>query len=429
MRPDIGAFLIAVFFISGASLSAFNIGWKIIPIGFIVAAAVYIVGRKSINIILSFAAILFVIFTAGSFYFHLRHSNPYFSSGSLVSGQAVISSFPERRTGYQRFSAILAAPLKGSVDFMAPLYPSFRYGDLLEFSGKVEYGNSGKPIIAFPTIGRIKSGEGNFIVSRLFGIRERMTDIIMMSLPPSSSALAAGILLGDQSGFSKEMWDSFRDTGTTHIVALSGFNIAVIASVAGAAASVFSHRAKFLFPATVIVLFVVMAGGEASAVRAAIMGTVILFGRDIGRPASMRNVIAFAAIIMVIWDPGVVVFDIGFELSFMAVIGIIYLAPLVRKVFGSGENKLNSFSNIVIDTASAQAVVTPLLLMRFGFVSWYSLPVNLLVVGTVPLAMALSFAVAISGLFSKSLCLIAAIPADIVLQYELKTISIFTDIF
>jgi len=429
MRPDIGAFLIAVFFVLGASFSSLHSGPMIIMIGLFAASVVFVFGRKKMDIGRLFSVILFLCFIAGSMYFHIRSSDDRLPAGGVVSGRATISDFPERRDSYQRFTVRSFSHPKEKFDVIVPLYPSFRYGDVVDLSGKVEYGKSGRSVIAFPVIDIVGKGGGSSVMGSLFDIREKMTGSLMKALPPSSSALAAGILLGDQSGFSAEMWDDFRETGTTHIVALSGFNIAVIASISAAIVSVFSRRLKFIIPVIIVILFVAMAGGEASAVRAAIMGTVLLFGKDVGRRPCMRNVIMLSALIMVLWDPGVVISDIGFELSFLAVIGIIYLAPIIKKIFRSDEEGVNSMKNIMIDTASAQIAVTPILLSRFGFVSWYSLPVNLLVTGTVPLAMALSFGAAITGLLSGDISRIVAVPADMVLQYELKTIDIFAGIF
>ncbi|MDD5098849.1 MAG: ComEC/Rec2 family competence protein, partial [Candidatus Colwellbacteria bacterium] len=193
--------------------------------------------------------------------------------------------------------------------------------------------------------------------------------------------------------------------------------------------AVFSHWVKFFCVPAVIVLFVLLSGGESSAVRAAIMGIILLIGKGIGRPANMRNIIAFAALGMILWNPAIIVSDIGFILSFAAVLGIIYITPAIKRLVKADEEKMGPILRCAIESTSAQIAVTPVILYFFGSVSPVSLPVNLLIVGTVPFATAFSFLAAFLGVISGNVSAIAAIPANAILQYEIKIIDIFASVF
>lgn len=422
MRVDLKAFLIFVFFIIGASVSSVLSSFSLFGSGILISSAVLVFGRR-IGATLLFAFVLLGVFLLGSFYFNLRET--FSSPASYDKSRAVITSFPERRESAQRFE--VKTEEGGRVLISTRLYPSFRYGDMVVFSGDSARGTDGKDRVFFPDISLDSRGHGNKINSLLFSFREKLVGNLKYALPPSSSALAAGILFGDQSGFTPEMWESFRETGTTHIVALSGFNIGVIALCVSWLFCLISRKAGIIASGIAVTLFVIMAGAGASAVRAAIMGMIIVLGRGMGRGPSMRNIIAFAALVMVIADPGVVVFDIGFELSFAAVLGIIYLAPAIGQLFRWERG--NELRDICVDTASAEIAVMPIILLRFGEMSWYSFFTNIAVVFTVPLAMGLGFIVAVIGDCLGPLSVSVAVLADIILQYELKTIDIFAGIF
>ena len=121
-------------------------------------------------------------------------------------------------------------------------------------------------------------------------------------------------------------------SGTTHLVALSGQNITIIVIAISSFFGFFARRKSvFWLTLLIIIFFVLMTGAEASVVRAAVMGGIILLAKQIGRVHSIRNAIAAAAFIMILYNPKIFRFDVGFQLSFMALLGIVYLSPAIRK--------------------------------------------------------------------------------------------------
>ncbi len=216
-------------------------------------------------------------------------------------------------------------------------------------------------------------------------------------------------------------------SGTTHLVALSGYNITIIAWAAmGIFGALFRRRAAFFLTILFIIGFVLMAGAESSVVRAAIMGILALLAKEIGRIFDFRNAIIFAALIMVLFNPKVLVYDVGFQLSFLALLGIVYLRPVIQKISKmKDEPGFLSWRDNLLTTASAQFAVAPLLIINFGVFSPTSLLANIIILETVPVAMALGFFVAAASFLSYYFSLVLSWLAFVLLRFEILVIQFF----
>ena len=172
-----------------------------------------------------------------------------------------------------------------------------------------------------------------------------------------------------------------------------------------------------------------MTGAEASVVRAAVMGGIILLAKQIGRVHSIRNAIAAAAFIMILYNPKILRFDLGFQLSFMALLGIVYLSPAIRKFLKMKEEDgfLNWRENF-LTTTSAQLAVLPLILINFDNFSLLSLPANILILEAIPLTMILGFILGIIGFIALPLAIIFSWFVNLFLIYELGIIDVFSKI-
>ncbi|TSD01400.1 MAG: competence protein ComEC, partial [Parcubacteria group bacterium Athens0714_26] len=248
-------------------------------------------------------------------------------------------------------------------------------------------------------------------------------------LPSEKAAFLSGLTLGEREDFSKEFKNKMSLSGTTHLVALSGYNISIIVVVIMAVLGGYLPAAiSFYLTALVIVLFVLMTGAEASVVRAAVMGIIMLLGRHIGREYSLRNAIVVAAFLMILFNPKILVFDLGFQLSFAALLGIIYLSPVIKKIFKISQPGVLSWKENAATTLSAQFAVAPLLLINFGFFSLSSFFANILILPFVPLAMGLGFVMGGVGFVSYFLAKIIGLVLNIFLSYMLWIIDIFSKI-
>ncbi len=235
------------------------------------------------------------------------------------------------------------------------------------------------------------------------------------------SSLMAGLLYGARAGFSQEINDSFNRAGITHIVAISGYNINVVASVMMSVLLLAGLNRKRAFWLAVfgIIIFVLFTGASASVVRAGIMGIIVLLATQLGRLSRIGNILVFTAAIMLLFNPFVLIWDAGFQLSFLSTIGLIYLSPILIGYFNL-EDKNIFIKNLIenfITTISAIIITLPLILFQFGRLSVIAPLANLLIVWIVPYLMLFGFAALILSVFIYPFGQLVAWVANLGLKY------------
>lgn len=236
------------------------------------------------------------------------------------------------------------------------------------------------------------------IYKNIFSVKNKFENSINLSLPEPNASFINGILLGSRQNLPQNLKDAFSKTGTTHILAISGYNIMIISeTVLLGLIWFFKRRTAFWISVGVIILFVILTGSSASVVRAAVMGLLLSFAQGYGRLYDQKNSIILAGGAMIWLNPFVLVFDIGFQLSFAAVLGIIYLYPWIdHKLYKIP--KLGGLKELILMTFSAQASVAPLLIYYFGGLSLISLPANILILSFLPYAMLSGFIAGLAGM-------------------------------
>ncbi|MDD5652321.1 MAG: ComEC/Rec2 family competence protein, partial [Candidatus Moranbacteria bacterium] len=175
----------------------------------------------------------------------------------------------------------------------------------------------------------------NNIYSFVLELKKKMEKNVDRAIPAPQSALAKGLLFGGDEGLSKDLQESFSKTGMTHIVAVSGYNVTIIAEylmLSGIFLGMWRKQA-FYFALFGIFLFVAMIGFPSSAIRAGLMGSLLLWAMKNGRLANIDNAILLAGAIMLWINPLSLRWDIGFQLSFLATFGIVKMAPLWGRYF------------------------------------------------------------------------------------------------
>lgn len=335
----------------------------------------------------------------------------------------------------QRVTMALDEPRKGKIAITARQYPRMEYGDAIEVQGMVERPDVRNrnylmkdaifATMQFPEVYVIAKGEGNPILTWLRDVRNQAVSVYKRALPAKEAALLAGITLGERAEFDPEFKERMANSGTTHLVALSGYNISVVAeAILLVCMGMMRRRAAFAATCLVIMGFVLMAGAEASIVRAAIMGGIVLLARYIGRAHSMRNAIAISACAMVLWNPNVLRYDLGFQLSFLALIGIVYCKPYIDHVIKRKKESLLDWQENLSGTIAAQVMVLPVLLHAVGSFSLTALVSNVLVLAFVPVTMGFGFGIAAVGYIAQPLATIPAWIASLLLRYEIGVIEV-----
>lgn len=320
----------------------------------------------------------------------------------------------------------------------APKYPEYKYGDKLRINCQLSaVENKGtefdyKMFLAKDGVfydcekeklELVSKGGGNFIYRNILKVRDFFQEKIQKLLPQPEASLASGLLFGGSEGLSQKVKDDFSKTGMTHIVAVSGYNVTIIAQylIMFAVAIGLWRKQATLFAMVGIALFVLMVGLPASAVRAGVMGSVILWAMRNGRLSQSFNAIVFAAAIMLFLNPLLLRYDIGFQLSFLATIGIISFSPLWKNILKDHDPL--GLLEIILMSLSAQLFVLPIIAYNFKQISVVSLLANLLVLPVIPLSMLLVFIVCLV-IFLEPLAIFASWFAFLPLLYEIKIIEI-----
>ena len=228
------------------------------------------------------------------------------------------------------------------------------------------------------------------LMTHLILLRERLEAQINRVFPEPQAALLAGLLTGTRRGLPEEMQTAFQRTGLTHIIAISGYNITIILSIIGSLLFFLPLRWRLLPSILAIVCFTLFVGASPSVVRAAIMGMLGLLALHTGRLKDMRLVILWAAFFMLMWNPKQLWYDAGFQLSFLAVIGLTECGALLEQWL-RGVPETCGIRESLAMTIAAQLFAVPVVVWHFGSLSLIAPLANILVAPLVPLAMLFGF--------------------------------------
>ena len=334
-------------------------------------------------------------------------------------------------------------PVEGLVLIQTGRYPIIGYGTALRVTGDpvapAALGSDSyarylerqgvHSVMRYPQVAVVEGTGGAPITRALLAVRDRGRAILAASLPEPQAALLTGILLGDDSGLPKVVADAFRTTGMTHIIAISGFNIAlVIALLDRLAAPLLPRRTAALAVMGGIVLYTLLVGASASVVRAALMGIAYLIAlRLMGRPTLAVAGLFTAAFLMTLHNP-LALWDVGFQLSLAATLGLLIYAGrwsrrLTRAAGNLPQPAVNLTRDLLLATLAAQLLTLPLILFHFGRLSLASLPANMLVLPAQPAVMLTGGATLLAGAIWLPLGRVAGLPAWLFLTYTLGVIE------
>ena len=248
--------------------------------------------------------------------------------------------------------------------------------------------------------------------------------------PMPESGYLAGLLLGGDNRLPKDIAESFRRTGTIHTVAVSGSNITILATALmflGINLLGLWRKQAFYLLIGGIILFVIMIGAPSSAVRAAIMGIILLYANQIGRLAGILRIIVLTAVIMVWQSPFILLYDVGFQLSFLATIGIVLIyGPLAEKF--KITNDFLGIKSIFLVTLSAQLGVLGILLYTFNSLSIISLLANVLILPFISAIMLGGVLTILASLFGNIFGIMFSLPTEILLHFEITSIKYLAQI-
>jgi competence protein ComEC len=326
---------------------------------------------------------------------------------------------------------------------------TFRYGDILRLRGSLKTPPENEDfsyrdyLAAQHIHSYMSSAEvtvlpgkgGSPIHTALYEFKEKALTNIYRLFPDPESSLLAGILLGVDTGLTQELQQAFKNTGTAHIIAISGFNISIIAGLFVMFFSRFLGPRRGMLVAIIgIIFYTILVGGDAAVVRAAIMGSLALFAKQVGRRQAALNTLLAVALFMCLWNP-LYLWDVGFQLSFFATLGLILYADpfsqfanrIITKYFptSTAERFAVLFSEFVLLTLAAQVTTIPIMAYHFQRISLVSFLANPFILPAQPAVMILGGLAVLLSLVWFPLGQIAAWVTWPFVVYTIRMVEIF----
>ncbi|MBU1203370.1 ComEC family competence protein [Patescibacteria group bacterium] len=367
-------------------------------------------------------------------YFDNRENNPGFIFDNFYSFKAKVINTDKKIDGWN----ILVEPLdldnfSGNILVYIPLYPEYYYGDVLELSGKVYKpepieDDEGKTFFydkylakdniyatCFrPKVKYISQDKG--ISFYIFQAKNYFWKNLDIYLREPASSLAKAMLLASRREIPGDTRNIFAQVGLSHVVAISGLHMAIIVWLVRSFlfAIGLSRKKAFWFLILILFLYLYLIGFPASAVRASLMLSILMLGPFLGRDTESIYSLVLAADIFVLLNPYLLLYDIGFQLSFLAVLGLLYYVKFFQKVlfFVPQKFKLREVMSV---TLAAQIFTWPLIVYYFGIVSIVAPLANFLILPFLPLVLVFSLFLAGFG-FWPFLAKLLAWPLFIILK-------------
>jgi competence protein ComEC len=331
----------------------------------------------------------------------LRYALKDFHKLQTPTNVGVVVSEPERRDSDTRF--VFQAENGEKVLVSTQRLRSVQYGDKIEVKGKLQkpgviegfdYGAYlAKDDIywteSYAKITLLAEGQESnwhsilfWLTGKLIKIKEALVYKMKIILPEPEASLLSGLIASGKEALPKNVLDDFQHAGVIHIVVLSGYNVTIIAEFFLFLLGFLGKRRAAIFSAIGIILFTLMTGATATVVRAAIMVLLLLLGKILNRTSDSGRILLFTAWLMLLWNPKDLVFDPSFQLTFLAMIALIWVVPLI-KTYVKYE--------IAAVTIATQITVLPYLLHSVGNFSLVALFSNLLILLFVPATMLVGF--------------------------------------
>lgn len=277
-----------------------------------------------------------------------------------------------------------------------PGYTDYIPGDIVMVEGEYVRGKvkaEKSKIVPDQEIGVID--QGLIMISRL---RAWATHQLQRLQPEPMASLAIGILLGVRREMPNDFYQALVKTGTLHIVAASGYNVGIVASLGlSLVGRVWSKRVGVMFSLLGIGVYVLLVGGSPSIVRAGIMGSLTLIAFYWGRPTEARWLLGVTIYIMLMLKP-TLIGDIGWQLSVASTLGLLYIVPWLTPLF-----RWQYVKDYVVPTLAATIATMPIIWWHFGRVSLIGIGVNALILPAVPIVMLLAALTLVLPIFAFTL--------------------------
>lgn len=313
------------------------------------------------------------------------------------------------------------------LEFYGTIYPvrqfenstGFDYGRYLQIKGL--FG-----IVYLPTLlnVRIEKSSRFDLFNLIHKLRKSIRDSFNRNLSPPSASLASGFLIGETRNISTDIYKYFRDSGTLHLLAVSGSNVALVILFFITILKPFSvsRNQRNIILIIMILLFVFVSYSEPSVIRAGLMASIIILAGVIQRKYDLNNVIALTALLILLFEP-TQFFEVGFQLSFVTAWGIILAVPIYEEIikrFRLSQWRKYMFMIFAV-SFTAQLFSAPLIIYYFERIPLYSLPANMVIVPLVSVAL---FGILVLLIFDLILPILGQFIGAVLNYFLLKIIAV-----
>lgn len=433
------AFWFFLFFIIGVGLASFEIGLFKVVLGtaflFLIIIFLATYKKQPQAVVIGFLLCSIII---GSVYYNFYYTQTFnvekITYGVPIDINGTVVSSPRLSEKSQGF--ILKTSEDWKIYVRTDKFKKIEYGFGIYFKGEIKpleqnelYLKKDKVLgsVFFPENISVSSDQSFSFWRALYEIRDYFAGVYQKILPINEASLMTGILLGQESAqFGSDFKQAMKNSGTTHLVALSGYNITILVSSLFMFLS-FLIKRKSAFWVVIIgtILFVLMTGAQSSVVRAAIMGLLAVSAGRLSRIYSFSQAAVVAGFFMVVLNPFIIRYDAGFSLSFLSLFGITYISPLIQNLTHFYKPFWQGVFQLICETIGAQLAVLPLLAGLFGTVSLIGVLSNIFLLPLVPITMAIGFIVGVVGIITLPVAKLFSLIIFIPLKIEVIIIKLF----
>lgn len=364
--------------------------------------------------------------------------------GTKVQIEGMVIGLPKSRQESVTYTIALRTiekeqerlPAKGKITVRTmDTQARFTHGDIVQITGSIEripppydtYFRAQRIMgsISYTNMVDMGRNEGSPILHLLAQWNTHTVQRIRDLVPEPEASLLAGLLFGDTGGFQKETIAAFRTAGLTHILAISGYNIALLLIALSALTAKLPSLLRLITAVISITLFTLFVGGSPSAIRAALMGSLGLFALNTRHLPDTRRTMLLAAFLMLLWNPMQLWWDASFQLSFLALIGITELQALFKKLLQRIPDSFGIRETLTV-TLAAQCTALPWAAALFGSLPIFSPIANVLVAPAIPFIMLTGPLVLLGGTVHDLLGRILAFPCWVALQWIIHVAETIT---
>ena len=460
MSPSKALFFLCLSFIAGIFLSALGgprlageiiqrFVWGIFVLG--IASVFLSFFFKKLSFVVGFCLLFLVL---GILRVQISDFNIANDKLSKLNGKGqvvltgIVSAEPDLRDTIQRIKVKVN---ESEILVTTKRYPEYQYLDKIKLTGKLEVPTNTDTfnyqnylmkdgiysVMAFPRVEIVSQKHEynifSYLYEKILFFKQKLRESIVRNFSPPQSLIMEGTILGDNGAMTPDLKSKLNITGLRHVIAVSGTHVVILSEIIMTLlVGIGLWRGQAFYVAVFFICaYVILTGLPPSGVRAGIMGIIFLLSQHLGRQVMSSRLLTLACAIMIFINPLLLLFDVGFQLSFLAVLGLVYLEPIIKRFFKflikiSDNNKANNFIGIVSTTLAAQIFTLPIMIYNFGNVSFVSPITNMLILPIVYWLMVFGFVASVTGVFSGLLGFVVAIPCWVLLSYFVKVIDLFS---